>query len=146
MLHRREEFVSAQVHALPVDEERGRRAGRGHHAADRVIRVRPVLTEALHAMPSGVEVRTCALKVGALRTAGFTRTLRTLESRATVERIMRGGEEGRGEGGWTNGSGNVWLAEAPSSSPPFSSLRSEPTDASLAIGNSTFDRLLIPCR
>ena len=110
-MHRREEFVSAQVHALPVDEERGRRAGRGHHAADRVIRG-GVLTEALHAMPSGVEVRTCALKVGALRTAGFTRTLRTLESIATVEQIMRGGEEGRGEGGWTNGSGNVWLAEA----------------------------------
>lgn len=75
-------------------------------------------TEALHVMPSGVEVMTCPLIVAGgdlkrtLKTAGFTRTLRTVESRATVERIMRGGDEGNEEGGWTNGSGNVWLAGA----------------------------------
>ncbi|KAK1828931.1 hypothetical protein QBC39DRAFT_332897 [Podospora conica] len=69
-------------------------------------------TEALHVMPSGVEVRTCPLSVGAaelkrtLKTAGFTRTLRTVESKATVERIMRGGDKRRDESGWTNGDGN----------------------------------------
>lgn len=75
-------------------------------------------TEALHVLPSGVEVMTCPLTVGAgelkrtLKTAGFTRTLRTVESRATVERMMRNGDEGSEEGGWKNGSGNVWLAGA----------------------------------
>lgn len=69
-------------------------------------------TEALHTMPSGVVVETCPLDEGGneakrvLKTAKFTRTLRTVESRWMVETIM-----GRGTAniGWVNGQDNVWL-------------------------------------
>ncbi|KAK4442724.1 hypothetical protein QBC34DRAFT_452934 [Podospora aff. communis PSN243] len=72
-------------------------------------------SEALHAMPGGVVVSTCPLDgvegdvKRVLKTAGFTRTLRSVESRGVVEAIM-----GRGEAdlGWVNGQDNVWLAGA----------------------------------
>ncbi|KAM0326353.1 hypothetical protein ACHAQA_006955 [Verticillium albo-atrum] len=81
-------------------------------------------SEALHAMPSGVVVSTCPLDPAAdagraLHTARFTRTLRTAESRAVVERIMgrsRRAEKKVVEGGsmssWVSGEENVWLAGA----------------------------------
>lgn len=79
-------------------------------------------TEALHIMPSGVVVSTCPLDGTAdmkqsLKTARFTRTLRSTESRAAVEKIM-----GRSKGtvkkvdgdaaAWVNGEDNVWLTGA----------------------------------
>ncbi|KAK4183717.1 hypothetical protein QBC35DRAFT_525942 [Podospora australis] len=73
-------------------------------------------TEALHVMPSGVVVSTCPLDASGsdmmkrrLKTAGFTRTLRTVESRAIVESVM--GRAGS-KGGWVNGEDNIWLAGA----------------------------------
>ncbi|KAJ0152546.1 hypothetical protein CTA2_210 [Colletotrichum tanaceti] len=85
-----------------------------------------VRTEALHTMPGGTVVSTCPLDPQAeakrvLRTARFTRTLRTTESRAAIRRIM--GETGRGsdkktdpvrDAGdfWVNGQDNVWLTGA----------------------------------
>ncbi|KAK4199170.1 hypothetical protein QBC40DRAFT_85258 [Triangularia verruculosa] len=73
-------------------------------------------SEALHTMPSGVVVSTCPLdpeseatQKTTLRTAGFRRTLRTVESRAIVERIMDGNNAGRSNT-WVNGENNVWLA------------------------------------
>lgn len=80
-------------------------------------------SEALHALPGGAVVSTCALDLDGgsdreqqkkrvvLKTAGFTRTLRTVESRAAVERIMGGGGNDAGNG-WVNGQDNVWLAGA----------------------------------
>ncbi|KAL2018429.1 hypothetical protein VTK56DRAFT_848 [Thermocarpiscus australiensis] len=81
-------------------------------------------TEALHVMPSGVVVRTCPLELddegggskrtATLKAAGFTRTLRTVESRAAVEVIMgrETGKEATGRSGWVNGEDNVWLTGA----------------------------------
>ncbi|KAH7136366.1 hypothetical protein EDB81DRAFT_802011 [Dactylonectria macrodidyma] len=80
-------------------------------------------TEALHLMPSGVVVSTCPLDGTAdakqtLKTARFTRTLRTTESRAVIEKIMRGAVrpekkvENDATAGWVNGEDNVWLAGA----------------------------------
>lgn len=69
-------------------------------------------TEAVHALPSGVMVQTCPLDGAGelkrtLKTAEFTRTLRTPRSRAIVEALL-----GRGnfDVGWVNGQDNVWLA------------------------------------
>ncbi|WDK09215.1 hypothetical protein CGRA01v4_00493 [Colletotrichum graminicola] len=82
-------------------------------------------TEALHTMPGGTVVSTCPLDPQAdakrvLRTARFTRTLRTAESRAIVRRIM--GESGDQDKKtdlaaeaatiWVNGQDNVWLTGA----------------------------------
>ncbi|WQF83637.1 Putative amine oxidase, FAD/NAD(P)-binding domain superfamily [Colletotrichum destructivum] len=83
-----------------------------------------VRTEALHKMPGGTVVSTCPLDPQAdakrvLRTARFTRTLRTTESRAAIRRIM--GEARRsdkktdpvqGAENWVNGQDNVWLTGA----------------------------------
>ncbi|CAI0643642.1 unnamed protein product [Colletotrichum noveboracense] len=81
-------------------------------------------TEALHTMPGGTVVSTCPLdpEAGAkreLRSATFTRTLRTTESRAIVQKIMGAGgtkdkkmmEQAMGME-WVNGEDNVWLAGA----------------------------------
>ncbi|KAL0940506.1 uncharacterized protein CTRU02_203269 [Colletotrichum truncatum] len=81
-------------------------------------------TEALHTMPGGTVVSTCTLNPAEemkrqLRTARFTRTLRTTESRAVVQRIM--GDETKskkradvsdGPAEWVNGEDNVWLTGA----------------------------------
>lgn len=82
-------------------------------------------TEALHAMPSGVVVSTCPLDShgppkNALQYAKFTRTLRTPQSRAVVEKMMGRmypeDEDGQGylldECQWINGHDNVWIAGA----------------------------------
>lgn len=73
-------------------------------------------TEALHTMPSGVVVSTCPLsdeiEKGTLQAATFTRTLRTAESRATVQRIMGESAFAQNEIEWRNGQDNVWLAGA----------------------------------
>ncbi|RDA84987.1 hypothetical protein CP532_3895 [Ophiocordyceps camponoti-leonardi (nom. inval.)] len=69
------------------------------------------MTQALHAMPSGVFVLTSPFEpaldsdFAMLRKASFTRTLRTPESRAIVRGIM-----GSGRAAWMNGEDNVWLA------------------------------------
>ena len=72
-------------------------------------------------MPSGATVWTSPLQAvdekTMLHRARFTRTLRTIESRALVERIMgRSSPRSKkldGElGGWVNGERNVWLAGA----------------------------------
>ncbi|KAF6807380.1 hypothetical protein CPLU01_15803 [Colletotrichum plurivorum] len=78
-------------------------------------------TEALHTMPGGTVVSTCSLDPAGeakrvLKTARFTRTLRTTESRAVVQRIMGGGRgDKKTDGdadGWVNGEDNVWLTGA----------------------------------
>ncbi|KJZ77192.1 hypothetical protein HIM_03513 [Hirsutella minnesotensis 3608] len=83
-------------------------------------------TQALHAMPGGVLVSTSPLdseldSKAALRTATFTRTLRTPESRAILQSIMgsherepmsRGPKVSNGAVDWVNGEDNVWLAGA----------------------------------
>jgi hypothetical protein len=78
-------------------------------------------TEALHSMPSGVVVSTCPLDSpthpkNMLQHAQFTRTLRTPESRAAVERIMGRAtdvdDKTQDEDEWVNGDDNVWLAGA----------------------------------
>lgn len=78
-------------------------------------------TEALHTMPTGVVVQTCPLDgtvdaKRAMHTAWFTRTLRTTESRAVVERITgrwtRAKTDGGPNMGWVNGEDNVWLTGA----------------------------------
>ncbi|KAK0726286.1 hypothetical protein B0T21DRAFT_350439 [Apiosordaria backusii] len=73
-------------------------------------------SEALHNMPSGVVVSTCPLdgesegtQKRTLKLAGFRRTLRTVESRAIVERITGGGNDDGRSNGWVNGENNVWL-------------------------------------
>ncbi|KAL7935146.1 hypothetical protein V8C35DRAFT_279600 [Trichoderma chlorosporum] len=79
-------------------------------------------TEAIHTMPTGVVVSTCPLDADAqakkrLHVAQFTRTLRTVESKQTIHRIMttpsrtakRLNEEALI---WSNGENNVWLAGA----------------------------------
>ncbi|TDZ17048.1 hypothetical protein Cob_v009989 [Colletotrichum orbiculare MAFF 240422] len=80
-------------------------------------------TEALHTMPGGTVVSTCSLDPEAeakrvLKTARFTRTLRTTESRAVVERMMEGTRSGKKTDEtskrveWRNGQDNVWLTGA----------------------------------
>ncbi|KXH51287.1 hypothetical protein CNYM01_05221 [Colletotrichum nymphaeae SA-01] len=81
-------------------------------------------TEALHTMPGGTVVSTCPLDVQAdakrvLRTARFTRTLRTCQSRAVIRKIMgedrnldKKNDQTAGMGDWTNGQDNVWLTGA----------------------------------
>ncbi|KAK1463547.1 hypothetical protein CMEL01_13616 [Colletotrichum melonis] len=81
-------------------------------------------TEALHTMPGGTVVSTCPLNVQAdakrvLRTARFTRTLRTCQSRAVIRKIMgedrnldKKNDQTAGMGDWTNGQDNVWLTGA----------------------------------
>ena len=87
-------------------------------------------TEAVHTMPSGVVVSTCPLEVSpsaekqTLQSAKFTRTLRTVESRAVVERIMGRArrEDSRNEedddndsdfdDDWVSGDDNVWVTGA----------------------------------
>ncbi|OHW98473.1 hypothetical protein CSPAE12_02892 [Colletotrichum incanum] len=83
-----------------------------------------VRTEALHTMPGGTVVSTCPLdpQVNAkrvLRTARFTRTLRTTESRAVIRKVM-GESMGSDKKtdlatestSWINGQDNVWLTGA----------------------------------
>ncbi|WYZ37683.1 hypothetical protein EsH8_II_001189 [Colletotrichum jinshuiense] len=81
-------------------------------------------TEAVHTMPGGTVVSTCPLDPlndakRVLRTARFTRTLRTTESRAVIQRIMgesKGTEkktdEVIGTQSWVNGQDNIWLTGA----------------------------------
>lgn len=81
-------------------------------------------TEALHTMPGGTVVSTCPLDVQAdakrvLRTARFTRTLRTCQSRAVIRKVMgedrnldKKNDQIAGMGDWTNGQDNVWLTGA----------------------------------
>ncbi|KAF5511554.1 hypothetical protein CGCS363_v002526 [Colletotrichum siamense] len=85
---------------------------------------RETRTEALHTMPGGTVVSTCPLDPAAeakrvLRTARFTRTLRTTQSRAVVQRIIRGSgtvdkktDKDANEIGWKNGEDNVWVTGA----------------------------------
>ncbi|KAF4805998.1 hypothetical protein CGCSCA5_v014825 [Colletotrichum siamense] len=85
---------------------------------------RETRTEALHTMPGGTVVSTCPLDPAAeakrvLRTARFTRTLRTTQSRAVIQRIIRGSgttdkktDEDADDMGWKNGEDNVWLTGA----------------------------------
>lgn len=73
-------------------------------------------TEALHAMPSGVVVSTCPFNPDAerkrtLQTARFTRTLRTVQSRAVVQRML-GEVEGGDAAEWVNGEDDVWVTGA----------------------------------
>ncbi|PHH60130.1 hypothetical protein CDD81_2088 [Ophiocordyceps australis] len=70
-------------------------------------------TEALHAMPSGLLVQTCPVSpnqdsASLLRTAKFTRTLRTPQSKAATLSILNGAAPGD-KGAWSNGQDNVWL-------------------------------------
>lgn len=80
-------------------------------------------TEALHSMPSGVVVSTCPLEPSTesdehtLQHAKFTRTLRTPESRAVVEKIMGRGPKSEKKNtpngdSWVSGKDNIWLAGA----------------------------------
>ncbi|ODA83524.1 hypothetical protein RJ55_02038 [Drechmeria coniospora] len=76
-------------------------------------------TESLHRMPGGVLISTCSLDPHAdgeraLHTATFTRTLRTLRSRAVVQGVMRASPPRcvDDEPGWVNGQDNVWLVGA----------------------------------
>ncbi|KAF9878400.1 hypothetical protein CkaCkLH20_03892 [Colletotrichum karsti] len=80
-------------------------------------------TEALHTMPGGTVVSTCSLNPAAeakrvLRTARFTRTLRTVESRAVIQAIMKSDgktdkkTEADDGAAWVNGEDNVWLTGA----------------------------------
>ncbi|KAK1452945.1 hypothetical protein CCUS01_01962 [Colletotrichum cuscutae] len=76
-------------------------------------------TEALHTMPGGTIVSTCPLNVQAdakrvLRTARFTRTLRTCQSRAIIRKIMgedrnldKKNDQTAGMGDWANGQDNT---------------------------------------
>ncbi|SPO05001.1 uncharacterized protein DNG_07686 [Cephalotrichum gorgonifer] len=79
-------------------------------------------SEAVHTMPSGITVCTSPLQEplnpkSTLHSAKFTRTLRTAESRAIVEKVLgesRRATEEIGGGGhqWVNGEDNVWLVGA----------------------------------
>ncbi|KAH6683743.1 hypothetical protein F5X68DRAFT_137138 [Plectosphaerella plurivora] len=78
-------------------------------------------SEAAHIMPSGVVVSTCPLEEGdsksTLQTARFTRTLRTTQSRALVERIMGRAKPATKKHDsqtqeWVSGEAGVWLAGA----------------------------------
>ncbi|KAL2754103.1 hypothetical protein ACRALDRAFT_1081282 [Sodiomyces alcalophilus JCM 7366] len=73
-------------------------------------------TEALHAMPSGVVVSTCPFDPDAerkrtLQTARFTRTLRTVQSRVVVQRML-GDVDGGSAAEWVNGEDDVWVTGA----------------------------------
>jgi hypothetical protein len=79
-------------------------------------------TEALHAMPSGVVVSTCPLREAAqpdvIKKAKFTRTLRSVESKALVQELMGGTSVDKKQAdddhkaGWVNGQDNIWIAGA----------------------------------
>lgn len=74
-------------------------------------------TEALHVMPSGVTVSTCPLSGNVdgetLKTAHFTRTLRTAKSQAVVRKLLRDRmTEAKTDDGWANGDEGVWLTGA----------------------------------
>ncbi|KAK1984486.1 hypothetical protein LZ30DRAFT_586163 [Colletotrichum cereale] len=127
---------SAPGHALTVvddDESRHPKACSHHRGAaipPQVICLRTDFaaeggrTEALQTMPAGTVVSNCPLEPQAdakrvLRTARFTRTLRTAESRAIVRRIMgeSGGPDKKTDpaaeaASWVNGQDNVWLTGA----------------------------------
>lgn len=81
-------------------------------------------SESFHFLPSGMVVRSspCDLTAeskGKLKVSKFTRTLRTTQSRSTVQRIMRidkpaynselQWENGAGTETWVNGKDNVWI-------------------------------------
>lgn len=80
-----------------------------------------VQTEAWNYLPSGAICRTSPFPYASeegrvLHTARFTRTLRTVESRSIVQRIVCRGGSGSGGGGtekggdvWVNGKDNVWV-------------------------------------
>lgn len=106
-----------------VDDHEDLATGCSHHGADQspsqVITFRTLFSEhdsrseALHAMPGGVLVSTCPLEPttdakAVLKTAGFTRTLRSPASRAITQRLM--GDEAIYDGSFVNGQDNVWLA------------------------------------
>jgi len=97
--------------------------GCAHHGDDKapsqVITFRSVFgdgarSEALHAMPGGVLVSTLPLGAAEdkaiLKTAGFTRTLRTPASRAATQRVMGGKPASDGHAHWVNGEDGVWVA------------------------------------
>ncbi|UNI17740.1 hypothetical protein JDV02_004062 [Purpureocillium takamizusanense] len=71
-------------------------------------------TEALHAMPGGVLVSTqhtaTVESKAVLKTAGFTRTLRTPASRAATQRVMESNPASDSRTHWVNGENDVWLA------------------------------------
>ncbi|CZS81136.1 unnamed protein product [Fusarium graminearum] len=80
-------------------------------------------TEALHTMPSGVVVSTCPLREAAqpdaIKKARFTRTLRSVESQALVQKLMGGTSVNKKQAdcddhkaGWVNGQDNVWVTGA----------------------------------
>ncbi|KLO97129.1 uncharacterized protein LW93_3102 [Fusarium fujikuroi] len=77
-------------------------------------------TEALHAMPSGVVVSTCPLREEAqpeaIKKAKFTRTLRSTEGQALVQKLLGDSGTKKSEDGeamaWVNGQDNVWIAGA----------------------------------
>ncbi|RMJ20235.1 hypothetical protein CDV36_000124 [Fusarium kuroshium] len=83
-------------------------------------------TEALHTMPSRVVVSTCPLQedqeskaTATLRRARFTRTLRSIEGQALVQRLLgedysrsAAKKEDDTAAAWVNGQDNVWLAGA----------------------------------
>ncbi|KAH8172276.1 NAD(P)-binding rossmann-like domain-containing protein [Sarocladium implicatum] len=79
---------------------------------------RDARTEALHVMPSGVTVSTCPLVETfehgqTLKTARFTRTIRSTASQAAVKRLMRCREpEVKRSDDWVNGDDGVWLTGA----------------------------------
>ncbi|KAK2016475.1 hypothetical protein LZ32DRAFT_655474 [Colletotrichum eremochloae] len=125
--------VPGHVFTLVNDESRHPRAcshHRGTTIPPQLISLRTDFaaeggrTEALHTMPGGTVVSTCPLDPQAnakrvLRTARFTRTLRTAESRAIVRRIMgeSGGPDKKTDRAaeattWVNGQDNVWLTGA----------------------------------
>lgn len=110
-----------------VDDDLAGSAGCMHHSGDgsaaQTITLRTLFhdlqprTEALHAMPSGVVVSTCPLDGNGdagrtLKQAKFTRTFRTTNSRATVERIMGRSGHSQEKAGWVNGEDNVWIVGA----------------------------------
>ncbi|KAL7807463.1 hypothetical protein V8C26DRAFT_414916 [Trichoderma gracile] len=74
-----------------------------------------VQTETLHYLSDGLVLRTSPVGdapelKGTLDTARFTRTLRTTESRAAVQRLLGAGKDAAGDDSvWTNGRDNVWV-------------------------------------
>jgi hypothetical protein len=83
-------------------------------------------TEALHAMPSGVVVSTCPLREAAqpdvIKKAKFTRTLRSVESKALVQELMGGTSVGSMDkiisGLLGRGAGMVWYCSKDASYQP----------------------------
>ncbi|KAM4067977.1 hypothetical protein HRG_009712 [Hirsutella rhossiliensis] len=128
-------ILSSEPGALSIASGQDSVAGCSHHCGEawpaQVITVRTQFdgdasrTQALHAMPGGALVSTCPLEPATdskavLRTASFTRTLRTTASRAAVQSIMgldkvfrqdaQDEAQGSSYPGWVNGEDNVWLA------------------------------------